>query len=116
MRALQNVEDRDRSLFGDRIAPILEKYNQTRRLGVDDPVVLILDADDPDGRAIAQATGRGSNIADFVARADRPGVAPVLIWGIRQGGCVPRSPASGPRRPRRSRGPTAATATPRSSS
>src|SRR4051794_13406183 len=84
MRTRQRDEDRNRTLFGEPIAPIMAKYRQTRPLGVDDPVFLPLDADDPHGRAIAEAGGRGPDIVDFVDRAARLGVLPETVAAIEE--------------------------------
>jgi hypothetical protein len=60
----------------------VSRWREALASGVDDPVVLILDLRDGDGRWVAESLGRAPEVAEHVDEARRLDGVPLLITGV----------------------------------
>jgi hypothetical protein len=73
---------RRESILNKNVEWIEANYLRARRLGDEDPAVLVLDPCDERGRAVADSFGAPGRVDALVAVARRRGVEPRLIVGM----------------------------------
>lgn len=77
----ESAAERDCLLLGS-IEKVEMRWVYARSMGAEHPAVLVIDPEDPHGRAILATSGQETQIQSVVDDATRRGMAPVMTWGL----------------------------------